>query len=176
MNAHAAAIEGFINETTRCFGAPPASVVLRRGETEMEYDNTKHRLSRPIEELRDDPNVSRENLLLLELVAVAFDEGMSEREAQKLVHELLVHFGGDVEAALEAFAAGDVRLANGKLLIEEQKPQTVSDAIQALVADGMVAPTGAYRPGRDGKLEPVYALTDKGLAEQLRYTEAKGNG
>jgi hypothetical protein len=28
------------NETTRCFGAPPASVVLRRGETEMEYDNT----------------------------------------------------------------------------------------------------------------------------------------
>jgi hypothetical protein len=40
MNAHAAAIEAFINETTRCFGAPPASVVLRRGETEMEYDNT----------------------------------------------------------------------------------------------------------------------------------------
>jgi hypothetical protein len=39
MNAHAAAIEAFINETTRCFGAPPASVVLRRGETEMEYDN-----------------------------------------------------------------------------------------------------------------------------------------
>jgi hypothetical protein len=37
---HAAAIEAFINETTRCFGAPPASVVLRRGETEMEYDNT----------------------------------------------------------------------------------------------------------------------------------------
>ena len=35
----AAAIEAFINETTRCFGAPPASVVLRRGETEMEYDN-----------------------------------------------------------------------------------------------------------------------------------------
>src|SRR5262249_4316337 len=40
MNAHAAAIEAFINKTTRCFGAPPASVVLRRGETEMEYDNT----------------------------------------------------------------------------------------------------------------------------------------
>jgi hypothetical protein len=40
MNAHAAAIEAFINETTRCFGAPPASGVLRRGETEMEYDNT----------------------------------------------------------------------------------------------------------------------------------------
>jgi hypothetical protein len=40
MHAHAAAIEAFINETTRCFGAPPASVVLRRGETEMEYDNT----------------------------------------------------------------------------------------------------------------------------------------
>jgi hypothetical protein len=40
LNAHAAAIEAFINETTRCFGAPPASVVLRRGETEMEYDNT----------------------------------------------------------------------------------------------------------------------------------------
>jgi hypothetical protein len=38
-NAHAVAIEAFINETTRCFGAPPASVVLRRGETEMEYDN-----------------------------------------------------------------------------------------------------------------------------------------
>jgi hypothetical protein len=30
----------FINKTTRCFGAPPASVVLRRGETKMEYDNT----------------------------------------------------------------------------------------------------------------------------------------
>ena len=41
MNTRAAAaIEAFINETTRCFGAPPASVVLRRGETEMEYDNT----------------------------------------------------------------------------------------------------------------------------------------
>src|SRR5262249_39119526 len=40
MNAHAAAIEAFINETTRRFGAPPASVVLRRGETEMDYDNT----------------------------------------------------------------------------------------------------------------------------------------
>ena len=35
-----AAIEAFINETTRCFGAPPASVVPRQGETEMEYDNT----------------------------------------------------------------------------------------------------------------------------------------
>jgi hypothetical protein len=30
-------IEAFINETTRCFGAPPASVVLRRGETEMQF-------------------------------------------------------------------------------------------------------------------------------------------
>jgi hypothetical protein len=40
MNAHAAAIEAFINEATRCFGASPASVVLCRGETEMDYDNT----------------------------------------------------------------------------------------------------------------------------------------
>ena len=40
MNAHAAAIEAFINEATRCLGALPASVVLRRGETEMDYDNT----------------------------------------------------------------------------------------------------------------------------------------
>jgi hypothetical protein len=40
MNAHAAAIEAFINETTRRFGAPPASVVLRQGDTEMDYDNT----------------------------------------------------------------------------------------------------------------------------------------
>ena len=40
MNAHAAAIEAFINEITRCFGAPPVSITLRRGETEMEYDNT----------------------------------------------------------------------------------------------------------------------------------------
>src|SRR5262249_51701846 len=39
-DAHAAAIEAFINETTRCFGAPPVSVILRQGETEMEYDNT----------------------------------------------------------------------------------------------------------------------------------------
>jgi hypothetical protein len=40
MNTRAAAaIEAFINEATRCYGAPPASVVLRRGETEMEYDN-----------------------------------------------------------------------------------------------------------------------------------------
>jgi hypothetical protein len=38
--AHAATIEAFINETTRQFGAPPGSVILRRGETEMEYDNT----------------------------------------------------------------------------------------------------------------------------------------
>jgi hypothetical protein len=37
---HAAAIEAFINETTRRFGAPPASVVLRQGDTEMDYDNT----------------------------------------------------------------------------------------------------------------------------------------
>ena len=40
MNAHAAAIEAFIKETTRRFGAPPASVVLRQGKTEMTYDNT----------------------------------------------------------------------------------------------------------------------------------------
>ena len=40
MNAHAAAIEAFINEITRCFGAPPVSITLRRGETEMDYDNT----------------------------------------------------------------------------------------------------------------------------------------
>ena len=33
-------IDAFINEITRCFGASPASVVLRRGETKMEYDNT----------------------------------------------------------------------------------------------------------------------------------------
>jgi hypothetical protein len=33
--------EAFINKTARCFGAPPAWVILRRGETEteMEYDN-----------------------------------------------------------------------------------------------------------------------------------------
>src|SRR5262249_44298396 len=40
MNAHAAAIEAFINETTRCFGAPPVEVLLRQGETPMDYDNT----------------------------------------------------------------------------------------------------------------------------------------
>ena len=33
-------IDAFINEATRCLGALPASVVLRRGETKMEYDNT----------------------------------------------------------------------------------------------------------------------------------------
>jgi hypothetical protein len=98
------------------------------------------------------------------------------KAGQKLERELLVHFGGDVEAALAAFAADDVSLANGKLLIQGQKPQTVSDAIQALVADGMVAPTGKYRPGRDGRLEPVYVLTDEGRAEHLRNVEAKGNG
>jgi hypothetical protein len=32
MNAHAAAIEAFINEATRCFGAPPVSVILRQQE------------------------------------------------------------------------------------------------------------------------------------------------
>jgi hypothetical protein len=35
-----AQIDAFVNEITRRFGAPPASVVLRRGETKMEYDNT----------------------------------------------------------------------------------------------------------------------------------------
>ena len=35
-----AQIDAFIKEITRCFGAPPASVVPRQGETEMEYDNT----------------------------------------------------------------------------------------------------------------------------------------
>jgi hypothetical protein len=33
-------IDAFINETTRCFGAPPVSVILRQGGTEMDYDNT----------------------------------------------------------------------------------------------------------------------------------------
>jgi hypothetical protein len=33
-------IDAFINETTRCFGAPPVSVILRQGETKMDYDNT----------------------------------------------------------------------------------------------------------------------------------------
>src|SRR5262249_22965933 len=40
MNRHAAAIEAFINETTRGFGAPPVQVLLRQGETPMDYDNT----------------------------------------------------------------------------------------------------------------------------------------
>jgi hypothetical protein len=40
MNAHAAAIEAFINETTRRFGAPPASVSVRQGGIQMPYDNT----------------------------------------------------------------------------------------------------------------------------------------
>ena len=40
MNAHAAAIEAFINETTRCFGAPPVSITLRQRKTKMNYDNT----------------------------------------------------------------------------------------------------------------------------------------
>jgi hypothetical protein len=35
-----AQIDTFINETTRCFGAPPASITLRRGETKMDYDKT----------------------------------------------------------------------------------------------------------------------------------------
>jgi hypothetical protein len=35
-----AQIDAFVNEITRCFGAPPASIALRRGETEMDYDNT----------------------------------------------------------------------------------------------------------------------------------------
>jgi len=33
-------IEAFINEITRCFGAPPESITLRQGDKEMEYDNT----------------------------------------------------------------------------------------------------------------------------------------
>ena len=33
-------IDAFINEITRCFGAPPVSIILRQGETEMDYDNT----------------------------------------------------------------------------------------------------------------------------------------
>ena len=37
MNAQ---IDAFINETTRCFGAPLVSIILRQGETEMDYDNT----------------------------------------------------------------------------------------------------------------------------------------
>jgi len=39
MNAHAAAIEAFINETTRCFGAPPVEVLLRQRGVTMDYDN-----------------------------------------------------------------------------------------------------------------------------------------
>ena len=35
-----AQIDAFIKEITRCFGAAPVSITLRRGETEMEYDNT----------------------------------------------------------------------------------------------------------------------------------------
>jgi hypothetical protein len=33
-------IDAFINEIIRCFGAPPVSIILRQGETEMDYDNT----------------------------------------------------------------------------------------------------------------------------------------
>ena len=32
-------IDAFINEITRCFGAPPVSLTLRQGDTEMDYDN-----------------------------------------------------------------------------------------------------------------------------------------
>jgi hypothetical protein len=42
MNAHAAAIEAFINETTRCFGAPPVEVLLRRHSIEKENDMTDY--------------------------------------------------------------------------------------------------------------------------------------
>ena len=35
-----AQIDAFIKEITRCFGAPPASITLRQGKTEMDYDNT----------------------------------------------------------------------------------------------------------------------------------------
>ena len=34
-----AQIDAFIKEITRCFGAPPASITLRQGKTEMDYDN-----------------------------------------------------------------------------------------------------------------------------------------
>jgi hypothetical protein len=33
-------IDAFINETTRCFGAPPVSIILRQGNPEMKYDDT----------------------------------------------------------------------------------------------------------------------------------------
>jgi hypothetical protein len=32
-------IDAFINETTRCFGAAPVSIIMRRGETEMTYEH-----------------------------------------------------------------------------------------------------------------------------------------
>jgi hypothetical protein len=136
----------------------------------------KYSLTRPIEEFRDDPDVSREHFLALELIAVSGDDGMSDREGEKFERELLFHFNGDVEAALAAFASGDVSLANGSLLIGGQRPHTVNDIIQSFVAEGILAPTGTYRLDPDGKLRPVYALTNEGRAEHLRFTEAKGNG
>jgi hypothetical protein len=33
-------VTNLIKEVARCFGAPPAAVIVRRGETEMDYDNT----------------------------------------------------------------------------------------------------------------------------------------
>jgi hypothetical protein len=39
MNAHTAAIETFVSETTKRFGAPPTSItILRQGETEMAFE------------------------------------------------------------------------------------------------------------------------------------------
>src|SRR5262245_37937275 len=43
LNAHAAVIDAFINETTRCFGAPPASITTRQqqeADVAKEYDDT----------------------------------------------------------------------------------------------------------------------------------------
>ena len=129
----------------------------------------KFRLARPIEELRDDPDLSREHLLCAELIALAGDDGLSDREGQKLQRALMEHFAGEVGTALAALADGDVSLdANGMLLIDGRKPRTIREAIQELVEEGWLAPTGQYRPRRDGKLEPVYTLTDKGRAEHLR--------
>jgi len=43
---------------------------------------------------------------------------------------------------------------------EEELESLVEEAIESLVEDGSVVPTGELRMGRDGRLHPVYALSE----------------
>jgi len=108
MNAHAAAIEAFINETTRCFGAPPVEVLLRQRGVTMDYDNRNRGSLFRNDHKRPDDDKDRDYSGSINggygILAIGLDQNLEERPQ-------VPEFVGQAEEAGQA--ARDQQAARG---------------------------------------------------------------